>query len=168
MREYTKAIEAIQHAAEKDTNNEHMKDIQAQMIKCNEALSAQRAGESDEQALERAMRDPEIAVRIRISPAPFPNLCNLRYLHLRLSIIIVIYPRAPHLHRFASFLCRFLETVYSILMISFAQKIMGDPVMQSILQQAQTDPKALQDHMRNPAVRDNIMKLVNAGIIKTR
>ena len=40
--------------------------------------------------------------------------------------------------------------------------------MQSILQQAQGNPAALQDHMKNPAVRANIMKLVNAGIIKMR
>lgn len=52
--------------------------------------------------------------------------------------------------------------------VSLQQKIMGDPVMQSILSQAQSDPKALQDHMRNPAVRENIMKLMNAGIIRTR
>lgn len=49
-----------------------------------------------------------------------------------------------------------------------SQKIMGDPVMQQILQQAQQDPGALQEHMKNPMVRDNIMKLVNAGIIRTR
>ena len=40
--------------------------------------------------------------------------------------------------------------------------------MQSILQQAQQNPAALQDHMKNPTVRQNIMKLINAGIIKTR
>jgi stress-induced-phosphoprotein 1 len=45
---------------------------------------------------------------------------------------------------------------------------MNDPVMQQILQQAQQNPGALQDHMKNPIVRDKIMKLVNAGIIKTR
>ena len=45
---------------------------------------------------------------------------------------------------------------------------MNDPIMQSILQQAQGDSAALQDHMKNPAVRANIMKLVNAGIIKMR
>jgi stress-induced-phosphoprotein 1 len=45
---------------------------------------------------------------------------------------------------------------------------MNDPVMQSILQQAQSNPQALQDHMKNPAVRQKITKLVNAGIIKTR
>lgn len=45
---------------------------------------------------------------------------------------------------------------------------MTDPVMQQILQQAQQNPSALQDHMKNPIVRDKIMKLVNAGVIKTR
>ncbi|KAF7354931.1 Heat shock protein sti1 [Mycena sanguinolenta] len=46
-------------------------------------------------------------------------------------------------------------------------QIMNDPVMQQILQQAQTNPRALQDHMKNPVVRQKIQKLVNAGIIRT-
>lgn len=37
--------------------------------------------------------------------------------------------------------------------------------MQSILQQAQEDPKALQSHMSNPMIRQKIMKLVESGII---
>ncbi|KAF9042606.1 hypothetical protein BDZ89DRAFT_1128517 [Hymenopellis radicata] len=37
--------------------------------------------------------------------------------------------------------------------ISISQGIMKDPVMQQILQQAQTNPKALQDHMKNPIVK---------------
>jgi stress-induced-phosphoprotein 1 len=45
---------------------------------------------------------------------------------------------------------------------------MSDPVMQSILQQSQTNPQAMQDHMKNPTVRNKIVKLINAGIIKTR
>ena len=45
---------------------------------------------------------------------------------------------------------------------------MNDPVMQQILQQAQNDPGALQDHMKNPAVRQKIQKLVTAGIIRAR
>jgi stress-induced-phosphoprotein 1 len=45
---------------------------------------------------------------------------------------------------------------------------MNDPVMQQILQQAQGNPAALQDHMKNPGIRQKIQKLVNAGIIKTR
>jgi stress-induced-phosphoprotein 1 len=44
--------------------------------------------------------------------------------------------------------------------------IMGDPVMQSILQQAQSDPQALQEHMRNPVVRTKIQKLAAAGVIR--
>ncbi|KAI0839331.1 hypothetical protein F5Y06DRAFT_32615 [Hypoxylon sp. FL0890] len=44
--------------------------------------------------------------------------------------------------------------------------IMQDPVMQSILQQAQSDPAALQEHMRNPNVRSNIQKLIAAGVIR--
>jgi stress-induced-phosphoprotein 1 len=47
-------------------------------------------------------------------------------------------------------------------------QIMQDPVMQSILQQAQGDPKALQNHMQDSRVRAKIEKLVAAGIIKTR
>ncbi|KAL2108062.1 hypothetical protein VUR80DRAFT_4317 [Thermomyces stellatus] len=44
--------------------------------------------------------------------------------------------------------------------------IMQDPVMQSILQQAQADPAALQEHMRNPGVRSKIQKLIAAGVIR--
>ncbi|KXJ96223.1 hypothetical protein Micbo1qcDRAFT_31568 [Microdochium bolleyi] len=44
--------------------------------------------------------------------------------------------------------------------------IMQDPVMQSILQQAQSEPAALQEHMRNPAVKSNIQKLIAAGVIR--
>ena len=38
--------------------------------------------------------------------------------------------------------------------------------MQSILQQAQGDPAALAEHMRNPGVRSKINKLVAAGVIR--
>ena len=44
--------------------------------------------------------------------------------------------------------------------------IMQDPVMQSILQQAQTNPAALQEHMRNASVRSKIQKLMAAGVIR--
>ncbi|KAI5467472.1 hypothetical protein BGZ63DRAFT_449603 [Mariannaea sp. PMI_226] len=44
--------------------------------------------------------------------------------------------------------------------------IMQDPVMQSILQQAQTNPAALQEHMRNPQVRSKVQKLIAAGVIR--
>ena len=44
--------------------------------------------------------------------------------------------------------------------------IMQDPVMNTILQQAQADPAALQEHLKNPEVRSKIQKLVAAGVIK--
>lgn len=44
--------------------------------------------------------------------------------------------------------------------------IMQDPVMQSILQQAQSDPAALQEHMKNPDVRSKVQKLIAAGVIR--
>ncbi|KAK0656894.1 hypothetical protein B0T16DRAFT_318098 [Cercophora newfieldiana] len=44
--------------------------------------------------------------------------------------------------------------------------IMQDPVMQAILQQAQSDPAALTEHMKNPGVRTKIQKLVAAGVIR--
>ena len=47
-------------------------------------------------------------------------------------------------------------------------QILGDPVMQSILQQAKNDPAALQEHMKNAGIRTKIQKLVAAGVIRTR
>lgn len=44
--------------------------------------------------------------------------------------------------------------------------ILQDPVMQSILQQAKSDPAALQEHMKNAQVRTQIQKLVAAGVIR--
>ncbi|KAG9300989.1 hypothetical protein G9A89_018941 [Geosiphon pyriformis] len=46
------------------------------------------------------------------------------------------------------------------------QNILRDPVMGQILSQAQEDPRALMDHMKNPVVAGNIRKLINAGILK--
>lgn len=46
------------------------------------------------------------------------------------------------------------------------QRILGDPVMQQILQQMQQDPKAAQEHLKNPQVAANIRKLMSAGILK--
>ncbi|KAF8076017.1 activator of Hsp70 and Hsp90 chaperone [Lyophyllum atratum] len=107
MRDYDKALEAIQQAREVDTELKHTAEINQQEMKCQQALYSQRGEESQEETLERAMRDPEVA------------------------------------------------------------GIMNDPIMQQILQQAQSNPGALQDHMKNPVVREKIQKLINAGIIRT-
>ncbi|KAJ5558034.1 hypothetical protein N7535_009524 [Penicillium sp. DV-2018c] len=44
--------------------------------------------------------------------------------------------------------------------------VLQDPVMQSILQQAKSDPAALQEHMKNPQVKMKIQKLMAAGVIR--
>jgi stress-induced-phosphoprotein 1 len=127
MREYTKSLEAVQQAGEHDVEHQHTREIAQQELKCQQALYSQQGEETQEQTLERAMRDPEVAVS-HIHPS-LPCAGSDRHL---------------------------------------PQSIMTDPVMQQILQQAQNDPKALQDHMKNPHVRQNIQKLINAGIIRTR
>lgn len=108
MKEYKKAIDTLRNAEDHDPDKKHSKEIATHLQKCVMAEYGERANESDEQRLEKAMRDPEI------------------------------------------------------------QQIMTDPVMQQILSQGQQDPQALQSHMSNPMIRQKIMKLVEAGIIKTR
>jgi len=108
MREYTKAMEAAQAATDADTEKKHTAEIEGQMQKISMAMYTQRAGETEEETLQRAMRDPEVA------------------------------------------------------------SIMQDPVINQILQQAQQNPAALQDHMKNPVVKAKIQKLIAAGIIRTR
>ncbi|KAF7722013.1 hypothetical protein EC973_003769 [Apophysomyces ossiformis] len=46
------------------------------------------------------------------------------------------------------------------------QRILSDPVMQQILQQMQQDPKAAQEHLKNPQVAANIRKLMTAGVLR--
>ncbi|TAQ87478.1 hypothetical protein B7494_g4203 [Chlorociboria aeruginascens] len=45
-------------------------------------------------------------------------------------------------------------------------QLLSDPVLQSILQQAQNDPAALQEHMKNPTIRTKINKLIASGVIR--
>jgi len=108
MREYEKSMVAIQAAEDADKERNHTAEIEQQRQKVMAAMYSQRAGESEEETLQRAMRDPEVS------------------------------------------------------------QIMQDPVINQILQQAQQDPAALQDHMKNPVVNAKIRKLIAAGIIRTR
>jgi len=48
------------------------------------------------------------------------------------------------------------------------QQILQDPAMRMILEQMQENPNAAQEHMRNPAIRDKIAKLVDSGILQVR
>lgn len=64
MRDYSKALEALQAASSADTANAHAQEIQTQENKIQQALFTQRSDETEEQTLERAMKDPEVAVSI--------------------------------------------------------------------------------------------------------
>merc|ERR1711939_1186961 len=65
MKEYTKATQAIEEAARKDEDKKHTREIQQQMVKVMQADAESRQGETEEQTLERAMRDPEVATIMR-------------------------------------------------------------------------------------------------------
>lgn len=46
------------------------------------------------------------------------------------------------------------------------QGILKDPAMRMILEQMQSDPKAVQEHLRNPQIASKIQKLLESGIIQ--
>lgn len=48
------------------------------------------------------------------------------------------------------------------------QAILRDPAMRMILEQMQSDPRALQDHLKNPDIAAKIQKLLDAGLIAIR
>lgn len=83
MKENKRALDAIQLAAEKDETEgggKNKREIQAQMQKCITAEYGDRANETDEQKLQRAMRDPEvqqIMSDVR-SPPPSPPMSSSR------------------------------------------------------------------------------------------
>ena len=110
MRDYTKAIEAIQEAAEHDTEDANTREIQAQLLKCNQALMTQRAGESEEETLQRAMRDSEVAV----SKRSLPNYLNIQ--HPFLPSFPLFF---PHTHPLTKEFNLFLPPPSSFLPFSF-------------------------------------------------
>ena len=55
-------MEAAQAASDVDTERKHTREIEEQMQKVSMALYTQRSGETEEETLQRAMRDPEVAV----------------------------------------------------------------------------------------------------------
>jgi len=48
------------------------------------------------------------------------------------------------------------------------QSILADPAMRIILEQMQNDPKALQEHLKNPDIQTKIYKLIESGLISIR
>jgi len=45
-------------------------------------------------------------------------------------------------------------------------QILSDPVMRTILDQMQSDPKAIREHLKNPVVAQKLQKLIDVGIIR--
>jgi stress-induced-phosphoprotein 1 len=77
MRDYTKAIEAAQEAKDRDPEHKHAREIAEQEMKCQQALFSQRGTETQEQTLERAMRDPEVAVCVFFTFSLTPLFINV-------------------------------------------------------------------------------------------
>mmetsp|Transcript_69186 Transcript_69186/g.218860 ORF Transcript_69186/g.218860 Transcript_69186/m.218860 type:complete len:297 (+) Transcript_69186:125-1015(+) len=48
------------------------------------------------------------------------------------------------------------------------QGILQDPIMRQVLQDFQENPKAAQEHTKNPGVMAKLQKLINAGIIQVK
>jgi len=44
--------------------------------------------------------------------------------------------------------------------------ILQDPIMQQILGQMKENPSAVQEHLKNPMIKQKIQVLVNAGVIR--
>lgn len=76
MREYSKAIDACAEATDADVEKKHTREIEGQIRKCYEMQTQERAGETEQQTLERAMKDPEVAVSHPGLPFP-PELADL-------------------------------------------------------------------------------------------
>jgi stress-induced-phosphoprotein 1 len=51
----------LQKATELDVEKKHTRELESNMTKVLQEVQAQRAGESEEETYQRAMRDPEVA-----------------------------------------------------------------------------------------------------------
>jgi len=89
LREYTKALEALDVAREQDeaAGSKSAREIQELSFKIQSSISAQRANETEQETMERAMRDPEVAVRHRPGSPLIPLCARLR---LRLLLLLLL------------------------------------------------------------------------------
>ncbi len=107
-KEYSKCLDTIRIAKEKDTTKANSSELDQLYYKAQSSRFEAIEGETPEQTMERVQKDPEVI------------------------------------------------------------QILQDPVMQSILSQAKDNPAALNEHMKNPGIREKINTLVAAGVIRTR
>jgi hypothetical protein len=64
---YARNADVTVQAQDHDEEKKHVSEIEGLLQKCAEGLYSERVGETEEQTLNRALRDPEIAVRATIS-----------------------------------------------------------------------------------------------------
>lgn len=60
MKEYSRALDACTEAAEHDRDGTHTREIDQQQQKCLEAQFSARAGETEQETMERIQNDPEV------------------------------------------------------------------------------------------------------------
>lgn len=61
MKKYDEAISALEQASEKDVSKKNSAEIQREQRRAVSAKFEERSGETDEQTMQRAMKDPEVA-----------------------------------------------------------------------------------------------------------
>lgn len=64
MKEYNRALDVFTEAAEHD-DGKNAREIEQQQQKCLEAQFSARAGETEQQTMERIQNDPEVGVAVR-------------------------------------------------------------------------------------------------------
>lgn len=62
MKEYNKALDAYTEAAEHDESGKHTREIEQQQQKCLDAQFSARAGETEEQTVQRIQSDPDVRI----------------------------------------------------------------------------------------------------------
>lgn len=154
MKEYNKCIDVCSMAMTHDKDGKNTREIEAQSQKALQAQYEAREGESEEQAQERIQRDPvsqkhdltttghfvlaNLSPRISWPSSKIPS-CNL-------------YSNKP---KEVSCPCR---RYLALTPVAVLERRFADTLL--------IDPKALQDHMRNPEIRNKIQKLMAAGVIR--
>lgn len=80
MKEYNRALDTYTEAAEHDDGT-HARDLEQQQQKCLEAQFSARAGETEQQTMERIQNDPEVCPSISEHSHGHANLELVDYVH---------------------------------------------------------------------------------------
>jgi hypothetical protein len=120
MKKYNECLATLALAVKHDADKKNQTEIQQLQQKCLDALRA-RPDMTDEEVSRRAESDPEVMVRSP-PPPPFPAAAPTG------GRAVVPFTRG----------------------LGVAQAILNEPVMRTILQQMQQDPRAITECVRVP------------------